>query len=381
MAVLELKSKLKGQEKEDIDAGYLADVVRSGALDAMPGLRVMTHENMLVLLAATGRKLDECEGECEVDTGRRLGADIVVSGELLKFGSNYKLNLRMHQTSDGRLLAGAQASGKTVDELDQATSAAVRKLLAGLAPPKPAPAPVTSAPSASAPSPGAPTPTPPAPGPAPTRAAEPSAAAPAGSLNPPAYTHPELFNAAHQTLAPDPQLVESALHPGTGDDTAKWALGSCSKDARSCFSLASAYQNGSFQLPQDKARAEAVYLYGCGAGDLNGCVMAMNFEWQGLAGQKDMERARQLARHACLSGSAMACHTLQWSLGAQEGERDIARAALEQQCVKKAADACFYIGAQHEDAAWKQYGRDATNALCREGNSSSCSYAGSFRQP
>ena len=30
-----------------------------------------------------------------------------------------KLNLRLHETRDGRLLSGSQASGRTVDELDQ----------------------------------------------------------------------------------------------------------------------------------------------------------------------------------------------------------------------------------------------------------------------
>jgi hypothetical protein len=93
-------------------------------------LNVMTRENMLVLLESSGKKLAECEGECEVDTGRRLGADLVITGEVLRFGSNYKLNLRLHETRDGQLLAGAQASGATTDELDRNTKQAVVELLA-----------------------------------------------------------------------------------------------------------------------------------------------------------------------------------------------------------------------------------------------------------
>jgi hypothetical protein len=95
-------------------------------------LNVMTRENMLVLLESSGKKLAECEGECEVDTGRRLGADLVITGEVLRFGSNYKLNLRLHETRDGQLLAGAQASGATTDELDRNTKQAVVELLAPL---------------------------------------------------------------------------------------------------------------------------------------------------------------------------------------------------------------------------------------------------------
>lgn len=50
----------------------------------------------------------------------------------------------MHETRDGRLLAGAQASGKTVDALDAALAPAVAKLFAPLkatqvAPPPAAP--------------------------------------------------------------------------------------------------------------------------------------------------------------------------------------------------------------------------------------------------
>jgi len=146
MAVLELKNKLKGPE--EVDAGFLADEVRAAALKTVPGLRVITRENMLVLLKSTGRKLEECEGECEVDTGRRIGADLVVSGELLRFGTKYKLDLKLHETAGGSLLAGAVASGKTVDELDAAVPATVRELLAplgGQKPPPPAATPPTVA--------------------------------------------------------------------------------------------------------------------------------------------------------------------------------------------------------------------------------------------
>ena len=77
-----------------------------------PGLDIMTRENLVVLLQSTGKKLEECEGECEVDTGRRIGADTIVSGEIQKVGTRYKLTLRLHDTHEGRLLASAIGSGK-----------------------------------------------------------------------------------------------------------------------------------------------------------------------------------------------------------------------------------------------------------------------------
>lgn len=140
VAVLEFRNKLPPDVK-DADAGYFTDVVRSNALDALPAARMMTRENMLVLLAADGKELSACEGECEVDTGRKLGADYVISGELLRVGTSLKLDLKLHATADGRLLGGAVANGKSVDALDEAVPASVTKLVASLKIQAPSPAP------------------------------------------------------------------------------------------------------------------------------------------------------------------------------------------------------------------------------------------------
>jgi len=115
LAVLELQH---GAEFSAQDARYLADVVRASALSNAPRLSVMTRENLLVLLQASGKDLADCEGECEVDTGRRIGADAVISGDVLKFGARFKLSLRLHETKGGRLIAAAVASGATLEELD-----------------------------------------------------------------------------------------------------------------------------------------------------------------------------------------------------------------------------------------------------------------------
>jgi TolB-like protein len=136
VAVLEFRNKLP--DKDAVDAGYLTDVVRTAVLEQGGGLRVMTRENILVLLQSQGKRLEDCEGECEVDTGRRLGADYLITGEVLRFGKSLKLNLKLHDTRQGQLLGGAQASGATVDELEKVISTAVSKLLSGLgAAPKP----------------------------------------------------------------------------------------------------------------------------------------------------------------------------------------------------------------------------------------------------
>src|SRR5207237_8456297 len=130
VAVLEFRDKVPAEQR--IDAAYLSDQVRSQVKKTLPDVKVITRENMLVLLQASGKDLANCEGECEVDTGRRIGADVVVSGELLKFGTQYKLNMKLHDTRSGELIAGAVAAGTTADDLDRSVAQACEKLFAPL---------------------------------------------------------------------------------------------------------------------------------------------------------------------------------------------------------------------------------------------------------
>src|SRR5215469_13410990 len=124
-AVLELRNKLEGADRNLLDAAFLTDVVRQQALEAVPSLKLMTRENVLALLEASGKKLEDCDGECEVETGRRLGADIVVTGELLRFGRGFRVNLRLHDTHTAQLLAAAVASGDSPETLESDLNRAV----------------------------------------------------------------------------------------------------------------------------------------------------------------------------------------------------------------------------------------------------------------
>jgi hypothetical protein len=116
LAVLELRN-YSSLAPENVR--YFGDLIREAVLQSAPAMDVMTRENLVVLLGASGKTLENCEGECEVDTGRRIGADAIVSGEIQKLGSNYKLSLRLHSTADGRLISAGVASGQNLDELDK----------------------------------------------------------------------------------------------------------------------------------------------------------------------------------------------------------------------------------------------------------------------
>ena len=128
LAVLDFKNFAKDLKPEDVR--YFTDIVRGQSLKTAPQLEVMTRENLLVLLQASGKDATQCEGECEVDTGRRIGADAVITGEILKVGSHYKLSLKLHDTHEGRLLSTALASGRSIDELDESVQKAATELLA-----------------------------------------------------------------------------------------------------------------------------------------------------------------------------------------------------------------------------------------------------------
>lgn len=118
----------------DLDRIYFSDKVRGGVGKRAPQLFVMTRESTEALLEASGKTIADCTGECEVEIGRKLQADYVVSGRIAKVGSRFALTMRLHRTADGRLLGSEEAMGKDADALVDGVGAAVAQLLTPLAP-------------------------------------------------------------------------------------------------------------------------------------------------------------------------------------------------------------------------------------------------------
>ena len=132
IAVLELKSKLTGAARADIDAAYLTERVRAATHEAMPQAFLITRENMIKLVKGGGKSLEECEGQCEWETGQLLGADLVVSGELLKYAGSYKITLKLTATADGEMISSVLAQGENAEALEQDLLRATQKLFAPL---------------------------------------------------------------------------------------------------------------------------------------------------------------------------------------------------------------------------------------------------------
>jgi formylglycine-generating enzyme required for sulfatase activity len=132
LAVLELVNR---SELTPTQARYLTDRVRAAAVDA--GYFVLSRENILEHLPP-GTTLAACEGECEVTTARNVGADEVVSGEILTLGKEYRVALRWHETQAGRLMNTARVAGEA-HALDDALEQATRKMFTRPMPAKPKP--------------------------------------------------------------------------------------------------------------------------------------------------------------------------------------------------------------------------------------------------
>ena len=126
LAVLEFK----GEDLEPKSLAYLGRRVRGEALKHLPaGWEVMTRDNMLVLIdTAQGQCVKE--GECDVETGRHIGADLVVSGEVVRFGGQIRLTMNSYDTASGRLVRSAEAAGPDERQLGESLLAACRSLFA-----------------------------------------------------------------------------------------------------------------------------------------------------------------------------------------------------------------------------------------------------------
>ena len=136
LAVLEFE----GDDLKPKALGYLRRKVRGEALRHLPaGWEVMTRENMLVLIdSSAGQCLTE--GACEVETGRNIGADLVVAGEALRFGGELRLSLTLYDTKSGRLLRTAETAGRNERKLAEGLPEACRALFAGVLGGRPPPA-------------------------------------------------------------------------------------------------------------------------------------------------------------------------------------------------------------------------------------------------
>lgn len=128
VGVLELRDEVPPGQR--IDAGDLSQRVRAAVKETLPDAKVLSRDE--VIAATQGRAMEGCQGECEVEKGRLAGADLVVSGKLLRSQARYELDLELHDTRSGELLSSSAGSGASGHELEHDLGPAVQRLFAPL---------------------------------------------------------------------------------------------------------------------------------------------------------------------------------------------------------------------------------------------------------
>lgn len=96
----------------------LADQAGAAAADAArpAGIQVLTRDAVARSLKAQGRTVARCaDADCDLETGRALGADLVVSGEVSQVGGAQFLVLKLVDAASGALLASRHA--RATDDL------------------------------------------------------------------------------------------------------------------------------------------------------------------------------------------------------------------------------------------------------------------------
>ncbi|MFN3200001.1 MAG: hypothetical protein ACE366_16515 [Bradymonadia bacterium] len=126
IAVLEF-ANAAGLNQAEVD--YLANLVRGEALNLdQSTYLVMTRENILEMLPP-GVDLASCEGGCEVETGRNIGASYVLTGEVIRFDGSLKFSVRLYDTESSALQGQEIATATRLLELEDPIKEAVSRLL------------------------------------------------------------------------------------------------------------------------------------------------------------------------------------------------------------------------------------------------------------
>jgi hypothetical protein len=91
------------------------------------------------------------EGECEVETGRNIGAALVVSGSVTEMDGSWICGIKVHSTESGALLQTDETTGPTISDIaDGLKPLAARLMHAALGSPAQSTAPIHAAPQVTA---------------------------------------------------------------------------------------------------------------------------------------------------------------------------------------------------------------------------------------
>ncbi len=109
----------------------LSNRARTVALETLPSsdYSLLTKDNILEILSDNGVNAVCTDSGCAVQTGRTLGADWIVQGEVLVDDSLYTSTLQLYNTQSSELISMTEVTGQTPESLLTALDGGVRLLL------------------------------------------------------------------------------------------------------------------------------------------------------------------------------------------------------------------------------------------------------------
>lgn len=133
LAILPLVNNT-GKNLTQSEVNFLTEVVRD-ATQALPKERFLVMRNeSITLLLPKDVTLEDCIGECEVETGRRIGAHWLITGAVVKFGTSLRVTLSLFDTRKAQQLSSKITRGATVEDLESMLKRDTIKLLSILDP-------------------------------------------------------------------------------------------------------------------------------------------------------------------------------------------------------------------------------------------------------
>ena len=120
VAVLETVAMPDVKEKVSLsDRQFLTNVLREQAVQELPveqNFTIMTRENINAMLPP-GKSIEDCEGNCLVETGRNIAADYVCQVHVGSFDGALTLSAELYETAANKLIASFNGQGASVKEL------------------------------------------------------------------------------------------------------------------------------------------------------------------------------------------------------------------------------------------------------------------------
>jgi PEGA domain len=121
VAVLELVNKAGVTDDE---AYFLTDKVRRTASQMLPisHFTIMTSENIEELLPPD-MDLAKCtDAKCEVEMGRMIGAEYIVTGEILRYAGDLRVQVKVHHIPTGHFIGSADTDAGSLKEQESMLS-------------------------------------------------------------------------------------------------------------------------------------------------------------------------------------------------------------------------------------------------------------------